>query len=263
MRGLRACLGVLVVSSTARGDYVLTQRLTLPGGAEREQRLFLARGAARLVCGHETTIVRLDKGIMWKLDTILKTYDERAYMLRAAEWRRVNREILKALEGAPDGARKAEMIDSLTSGPEKWEYVRAIRDEGLRKSLAAKYGIPDRKPVVEIREKGEKKTVAGFECEEVRVLSDGALFYRAWVSRRLKLDRRLFDFLEQARVVPRELAERMKKAGAFPLEFETHLPRGGGVERTVTVSVEEKRIPREEFELPKRYRKSRRTEWGL
>ena len=261
MGRLTVGLAVLAVSNWARADYVLSQRRTPPGGQEREQTLFLARGAARLVCGHEATIVRLDRGVLWKLDTILKTYDERAYMQRAAEWRKVNEEILKALQGTPDGARKAEMIESLSPGPEKWEYVWAITDGRLRRSLTAKYGIPDRKPVVEMREKDGKKTIAGFECEEVEVFSDGALFYRAWVTRRLKLDRRLFDFLEQARVVPRELAERMRKEGAFPLEFQTHLRQG--VERTVTVSVEEKRIPREEFELPRRYRKSRRKEWGL
>ena len=261
MKGLTNGLAVLFSARCALAGYVLTQSVTPPGGEAREQTLYLAKGAAKLVSGHEATIVRLDKGVIWKLDTILKTYDEQAYIRRAAEWRRVNKEILQALRGTPDGARKAEMIDSLSDSPEKWELVWAIADDKLRKSLAAKYGIVDHKPAVELREKGAKRTVAGLECEEVEVLSDGALVYRVWVTRKLKLDRRLFDFLEQARILPRELAERMKREGAFPLELETRLREG--VERTVTVTVEEKRIPGGQFEIPKRYRKSRRKEWGL
>ncbi len=260
MRAVIVGLVILTVGPFARADYVLTQRLAPPGGEGREQILYLAGGAAKLVSGHETTLVRLDKRVIWKLDAILKTYDERAYLTRA-EWSKLNTRVLDALRGAPDGARKAEMVDSLTNGPEKWEYIWQIKDDRLRKSLAAKYGIRERRPAVEVREKEAVKTVAGLECEEVEVLSDGVLFYRAWVVRGLKLDARLFDFLEQARIVPKELAGRMKKEHAFPLEIEAHLP--DGVERTVTLSVEEKRLPPKEFEIPERYRKVRPKEWGL
>lgn len=261
MRKTATGLVLVLLALRVRADYVLDQRLTPPGGAEREQVLYLAKGAAKLVSGHEVTIVRLDKGVVWKLDRILKTYDQRDYFAREDEWRKVSREIVEAIDKAPDGARKAELIDSLPDGPEKWEYVWQIEDERLRKSLAAKYGILDHEPAVEVRAKGGKKIVAGFECEEFEVLSDGAIFYRAWVTRKLRVDPRLFDFLEQARIVPRELAERMRKERAFPLEIEARLR--GGVERTVTLSVEERRLPREEFELPRRYRKSRTKDWGL
>jgi len=260
MRTAAIGLPLLLAALPARADYVLTQRRTPPGGGECRQVLYLAKGAAKLVSGHEVTIVRLDTGVIWRLDTILKTYDEHAYARRAAESRRVNKGILEALRGAPDGARKSEMIDSLTDGPEKREHIWQIEDERLRRSLAAKYGIPERKPAVEVREKEGKRTVAGLECEEVEVRSNGVLFFRAWVTRGLKLDARLFEFLERAGMVPKELAVRMRKERAFPREIET--PLREGVARTVTLSIEEKRLPRKEFELPRRYRKSRRKDWS-
>jgi len=268
--GLATLATAAVMAATVRG-YEIEQTLThRPGDPEKKppaptkMKICIAGDRARLelVEEGEVTIVDLRKGEMLEVDDLLGCYDRKLFRKLREQWRTVNALRLEQIEGTPLGHRnRAELVDMLTDGPEKWREIWKLPEGEARAALIKKYRLPDKPPKVEVRRTKETKAIAGVDCLRWESTEDGEVADWAYLAVRIRFDPRFYEFMEIMGWIGPELAQALTRTKRLPLESVMHL-RDGGTVTIETQSVTERDLDVSLFEVPEDY-KERKSRGGL
>jgi len=207
-------------------------------------------------------LLDFDKGVLYEVDGLLKSYSEKDIRNFEARWKKANSILLKQIEGVPENhPRRAELIEQLTDGPSKWELIWKMPPGAARDNLIARYNLPPEPPVVSVEKTTEVRDVAGYRCTFYRVLENERLRSFAWVAPDVPLEKDLAEFLKVTGIIEKTIAVELAKVRGFPLEYAMHW-RDGRLEHTVSVSSEKKQLPRSFFEIPKDFVKQEaRSGW--
>jgi hypothetical protein len=248
------------LTTTFPAGFVGAGEAPTPGeadGAPRERvareakTLYLVRDRARLrdETGEGTLVVRLDRGEVYVLDEMFMSYDRRTFDAMRREWTLRNALQLEQVRALPpDHPDRADIVDLLEDGPEKWREIRALADGPARDALLGKYALPPREPVVEVRASEETKTIAGHECRRYEGLDDGRVTSWAYVAPALPFDPRYYEFMELSQWIGPELAARLRRVRGLPLESAI-LYRTGVRFELATTSVVERELDESLFDV--------------
>ncbi len=266
--GLAAIATVAAMAATV-GGYEIKQTLTVrspdPGKGPRvtAMTLFIAGDRARLELDNgDVTIVRLREGEIFEIDDLLKCYDKKLFRKLRAQWKTVNALRLEQIEGTPLGhARRAELVDMLTDGPEKWREIWKLPRGEARAALIRKYNLPDDEPRIEVRRTRERKEIAGRDCQRWESTENGEVADWAYLAVRIRFDPRYYEFMELMGWIGPQLASALRRAKLLPLESVMNLRDGGKVE-IATQAVTERDLDASLFEVPEGF-KERKSKAGM
>jgi hypothetical protein len=187
-------------------------------------------------------IVRLDKKMIYQIDSNEKTYSE----LTFDEWEAQMKKMGEKMDAQRDELRK-----KMETMPEE---QRKMMEQMMAGQMAGK--AKDAK--VDVQKTGETKQIAGFGCTKYSVTKDGKEALALWATKGLKgYDAMRKDMEEfSARMMASDfqgmkgLAEAIRKIDGFPMETDMQ----GGIKVEVT-KVERKDIAANAFEVPSGYTK--------
>ncbi len=257
--------GTVVLAATVRGHKIRQELITRAPRADgtvrvRRERMtvHLAGDKARL--GREdgtVTIVRLRPGEIVEIDDLLKSYERKSFKRLRRQWAALNALLLEQIEGTPLGhPRRAELIDQLTDGREKWGEIWKLPEGEGRARLIRKYGLPEKPPKIEVRAAKEIGEIAGRDCRLYEALEDGRVTDLAYLALRIPFDRRYYEFMELAGWIGPELAKGLRRARGLPLRTLMRVRGGGEIElRTESVTRGEFKVSL--FEIPDGYKERR------
>ncbi len=189
------------------------------------------------------TIVRLDKKMIYQIDTNEKTYSEMTFDEWEAEMKKMGQkmdaqmdELQKKMENMPEEQRK--MMEQMTGS-----------QMAGKKNKDAK---------IDVTKTGESKQIAGMGCTKYSVTKDGKEAIALWATKDLKGYEAMRKDMEEfgARMMASDfqgmkgLAEAIKKVDGFPMETDMQ----GGVKIEVT-KVQRKDIAANEFDVPSGFTK--------
>ncbi len=263
MTGLAILAGAVLSASTTSGHEIrqeLIERAPRSDGTVRVRResmtIYLAGKKARIDRQDGTAlIVDLDKQVTIELDTVARSYKRLTFKQRRAQWEMLNAILLEQIAAIPLGHRhRAELIDDLTDGPEKWALIYGLPAGEPRAALIKKYRLPEEPPTVEVRAADETKEIASQKCRRYEALEDGKVRDWAYVAVRLPFDKRYYEFMQLIGWIGRELAKGLEAAEGLPLHTIMHIRDGGEVEIR-TESVTPRELDEALFEIPAGYRK--------
>lgn len=271
MTGLAILAGAVLSASTTSGHEIrqeLITRTPRSDGTVRVRRermtVYLAGDKARIEREDGTAlVVDLGKGVMVELDTVAKSYKSKTFKQLRGQWEMLNAILLEQIAAIPLGHRyRAELIDDLTDGPEKWGLIYELPAGEPRAALVRKYRLPERPPKIEVRAaKGTKdketKEIAGQKCRRYEALEDGEVRDWAYVAVELPFDKRYYEFMQLIGWVGRELAKGLEAARGLPLGTIMHVRDGGEIEIR-TLSVTPRELDDSLFEVPDGYKERRR-----
>lgn len=236
---------------------VVLRREVQPDGSVRQTRqpvtVFLAGDRARLEeASGDVTIVRLDRGEVLQLDTLLKSYRRKTFKELRTQWRTLNALLLEQIEGTPLGhPRRAELVDQLADGPDKWREIWKLPPGEHRSRLVERYKLPPEPPVVEIRSTGETKIIAGRTAVRHVAVENGEPRDWAYLATDLAFDRRYYEFLELWGWLAPELASKLSRLRGAGLPLATMMrSRAGGELEVVTEKLQERELDAGLFEVP-------------
>jgi len=248
MFGLVLALGI-VVPAHSQGVYWETVASGGPGGAkERISTVYHMPGRLKSVeANGETTIMLIDKRVIYTLDPKKMTYSEMTFDELEGAMKEVSAmmsektaEMQKEMEGMSDDERKmveqmmkGKMPGSMTAGPAKEAKMDAKRT-------------------------GKRETIAGRECTEIVVTEDGKEYLKAWATKDVKAFDGMKNDMEEFRklmsslnpMIPKGHAEAMRKIEGFPMIVEMK----NGMKQEVR-KIETGAIDDGEFEIPADYKK--------
>jgi GLPGLI family protein len=188
------------------------------------------------------TIVRLDKKMIYQIDSNQKTYSEMTF----DEW-----EAQMKTMGAKMDSQTEELKKKMESMPEEQRKMmeQMMGDKMAPKSKDAK---------IDVVKTGEGKKIAGYSCTKYSVTKDGKEALALWATKDLKgydtMRKDMEDFT--ARLMTSDVqgmksyAEAVKKVDGFPMQTDMQ----GGIKVEVT-KVEQKNLAVSEFEVPAGYTK--------
>ncbi len=194
-------------------------------------------------------VFRADKNLLWTMDPSTKTYVE------------MNGEMMKSLaaEIAPAMAQMQEQLKALP--PDQ----RAKAEEMMKGQMGG--SADGKEPVVEIKNTGEKQTIAGYTCTHWDVFRDGTKLSEVWAAdwsaahvkkedfAVLKSMGKFMDDLRKASPVMRrnnDAVIEMTRVDGFPVLVRQYT-NGKLTGETALQKVESKSIDASTFELPKDY----------
>jgi hypothetical protein len=190
----------------------------------------------------DITIVRLDKKMIYQIDTNEKTYSEMTF----DEWEAQMKKM-----GAKMDARMDELKKKMENMPEQ---QRKMMEQMMGAQMAAK--TKDAK--IDVVKSGESKEISGFGCTKYSITKDGKETLTLWVTKDLKGYDNMRKDMEEftSRMMASDFqgmksyADAIKKVDGFPMETDMQ----GGLKVEVT-KLERKNIPASEFEVPAGYTK--------
>jgi hypothetical protein len=187
-------------------------------------------------------IVRLDKKMIYQMDTNEKTYSEMTF----DEWEAQMKKMGQKMDVQMDELRK-----KMESMPEE---QRKMMEQMMGNQMAPK--AKDAK--IDVVKSGESKKIGGFGCTKYSVTRDGKETLALWATKDLKGYDSMRKDMEEftTRMMGsdaqgmKSYAEAIKKVDGFPMEADMQ----GGIKMEVT-KVERKAIASNEFEVPSGYSK--------
>lgn len=271
MTGLAVLAGAVLSAGTVRGHEIsqeLIERTPRSDGTTRVRRermtVYLVRNRARIEREDGTAlVVDLDRKVTIKLDTVAKSYKRKTFKQLREQWEMLNAILLEQIAAIPLGhPRRAEFIDRLTDGPEKWDLIYELPEGEPRAALLKKYRLPEKPPKIEVRAaKGTKdngtKEIAAQKCRRYEALENGKVRDWAYVAPALPFDRRYYEFMRLIGWIGRELAKGLEAAKGLPLWTMMHI-RGGGEVEIRTLSVTPRDLDASLFEIPDGYKERKR-----
>jgi hypothetical protein len=242
----------LFSNSALFADLVIEQVSNGFPGSERKpdekkitkQRLFLKGDKLKMVDMEEPLIciVRLDKKVIWEINSREKTYVERhlSYFEKLRKDRLAQRNLeIRQINGMPDPK---------------------AREENARKSgyRLKQDGSVDSAIVAQILRTAEKKKIAEYECERVIIKEDERTVLDMWVTDKIKVPESLMRFYEELGAFTKEVLEKVREVKEFPLELKLELEAGVlsfRIEAQVSKVDESVQVNDKEFELPEGLKK--------
>lgn len=189
----------------------------------------------------ESMIVRLDKEVLYTINTKDKTYSEITF---------AELETLLQRMSSKSDERMAAMQEKMKNMPEEQRKM-------MEKMMGDKMPGKAKDAVVEVTKAGDKKTVSGFDCTKYVVTRDGKEQMELWATKEVKVfDSMRKDFDEYTKrmsalnpMLGKGYFDALRKVDGFPME--THM----GDIVTVVTKIEKRSFPESEFEVPAGYTK--------
>lgn len=262
MTGAVILAGVVLSARTVGGHEIeqeIIERTPRADGTTRVRRermtVHLAGDKARIDREDGTAlIVDLGKRVMIQLDTLVKSYTRSSFKQLREDRERLNAILLDQIADIPLGhPRRAELVDQLTDGPEKWRQIWDLPEGGPRAALVRKYRLPEKPPKIEVRAAKETKDIAAQKCRRYEALEDGKVRDWAYLAPRLPFDARYYEFMRLIGWIGRELAKALARVRGLPVWTIMHVRDGGEIEIR-TRSVAPRELDASLFEIPPGYK---------
>lgn len=261
-------LAALSASAAGLPGYVLEQEIitrsrradgTLREIVERKT-VYLAGDRARLEDeSPDTLVVRLDRSELFELDDLLESFKRSTFKKLRAQRKSANALLLEQIAETPPTriADRADLIDELTNGEEKWNEIWKLPPGPERRRLVAKYALPPGPPEVSVRATDEKKELLGIECVRYEATENGVVTDSAFIAPKLRFDGRYYEFMELQGWIGKALAEALSKVKGLPLGCSQRYRSGVEIELR-TKSIEEMELDPSLFEIPAGYKERKR-----
>jgi hypothetical protein len=189
--------------------------------------------------GKSVTIFRLDKEMMYLIDTQKKEYSEMTFAELEAFTKKANKE----LEG-----KMAEMNEQLKNMPP--EQRKAMEQ------MMGNAGMGGQNVKIDVMKTAERKTISGYACVKYAMKGDGKEIGSVWTTTGVpdfsSMQKDMKEFSQRmAAQMPKagEMVAAMKKVEGFPVQTTI-----AGMTTTVT-KIEKKVVAASEFEVPAGYKK--------
>jgi hypothetical protein len=187
-------------------------------------------------------IVRLDKKMIYQVDSNEKTYSEMTF----EEWEAQMKKMGQKMDSRMDELRK-----KMESMPEE---QRKMMEQMMGSQMAGK----QKDGKVDVVKTAESKKIAGYGCMKYSVTKDGKETIALWATKDLKgydmMRKDMEEFTSRMMSTDamgiKSYTEAIKKVDGFPMQ--TDMPNGIKMEVT---KVERKAIATNEFEVPSGYSK--------
>ncbi len=239
-------LVVLCIGAVALGQGLYTESNTVvqvAGGQTYPGQSYFMPKMMKTITGDNEIIVRLDKQMIYRVNVGQKTYSEMTF----AEWEAQMKKASSEMD-----SKMAEIQKKMESMPPE---QKKMMEQIMSAQMAGKNGAQAK---LEVKNTGEKKTVAGYVATKFVVLQDGKDFITAWTTNDIKgFASMRKDYEEMASRLAASapgggsaMVEALKKIDGYPLEMDMAM----GVKTEVT-KVESKTIPASEFEVPSGFTK--------
>jgi hypothetical protein len=217
------------------------------GRETTEQKIFFKPGMMKIVDigSGEMTIIRMDKEIMWQVNTEDSTYTEMTF----AEMEKASAETKERIAKA-----KSEMAEEMKNmSPEE----RKMMEKFMGSKMAAMMGAEEETVQLSLKSTDKKDIIGDYECKLVVMTLNEEPFVNMWVTDKYDVGGELFNFYRKMNVFQYEPTKEMKTFKGFPVKMESTMDMGmGAVTNTTTVSkVVETSLKGSEFELPKGLKK--------
>jgi hypothetical protein len=188
---------------------------------------------------NSVSIFRLDKEMMYLIDTQKKEYSEMTFAEIEAYAKKAN----KKLEG-----KMAEMNEQLKNMPP--EQRKAMEQ------MMGNAGMGGQNAKIDMMKTAEKKTISGYACIKYAMKGDGKEIGSVWTTTGVpdfsSMQKDMKEFGQRmAAQMPKagEMVAAMKKVEGFPVQTTI-----AGITTTVT-KIEKKVVAASEFEVPAGYKK--------
>jgi hypothetical protein len=188
---------------------------------------------------NSVSIFRLDKEMMYLIDTQKKEYSEMTFAEMEAYAKKAN----KKLEG-----KMAEMNEQLKNMPP--EQRKAMEQ------MMGNAGMGGQNAKIDVMKTTEKKTISGYACVKYALKEDGKEIGSLWTTTGVPdfsgMQKDMKEFGQRmAAQMPKagEMVAAMKKVEGFPVQTTI-----AGITTTVT-KIEKKAVAASEFEVPAGYKK--------
>jgi len=192
----------------------------------------------------KTTIVRLDKELVWEIDHNEKTYTQISF---AELEEKISREMSRPPVSPEQMAQMEEMMKSMP--PEQ----RQMMEQSMEMARGAQTAFTEPPEVIQT---GKKKKILGYTCELVKVSFGKIMTWEMWVSKEIASD---IDFskFSLGLGMPKPMAEGFSKIKGFPLKTVQESKMTGTYHKSTSeaTKLKTKKISDKEFELPKGYKK--------
>lgn len=183
----------------------------------------------------EIVIFRLDKGLMWDIDSASKTYTETTFKEIKESAQQSMKDIEEALAKLPPKERK--------------EMEQFLPQFGASKKIEVK-----------IEKTGEKRDVSNYKCELIIAATDTTRS-EMWVTEQIKYDKDAKKFFEAMSSIFSDIPSFQEMASMYqaltkiegvPMETETIVTMGTESHTSISIvsKVEQRKINDSEFELP-------------
>jgi hypothetical protein len=190
-----------------------------------------------------TVIVRLDKKMIYQIDSNEKTYSEMTFDQWEAELKKMN---------AKMDAQMDEMKKKMDTMPEEQRKM-------MEQMMGDKMGAGKSKDAkIDVTKTSENKKIGGYGCTKYSVARDGKETLALWATKDLKgydtMRKDMEEFTSRMMATDfqgmKSYAEAIKKVDGFPMEADMQ----GGIKMEVS-KVERKSLAASEFEVPAGYTK--------
>lgn len=182
----------------------------------------------------EILIIRVDRKLVWKIDTLKGTYSELSFEQIAKRKKEIMDEI-KSTKNAVQGTEEEKNIDKI------------LIDLGDISSDAK----------IEVKDIGSPIEIAGIKCIEKKVLVDNRVVIDGFFTEELKEGESYFKALSQIGAFPSVLYDKIASFKGLILkgDFRYTLFADRVTTTIETISISKDLINKEEFELPKELKK--------
>lgn len=207
----------------------------------RNEKVLIKDGNVKIVdeTFGEILIIRTDKKVVWKIDTLDATYAEATF-----------EEIQNRRKALFDEIREAQ------------KRVKGIADEKEIDDLLAGMGEFNEEPQAIVRELDATKLVAGRQCKRKIVIAGGRQIIDGWYAEDIAEGADYFKALSMISAYPPSLAAKLAEIKGAPLagdiRYSLFLNRVTSSEEAVALSVEP--LKAEDFDLPQELTKVAFTE---
>jgi hypothetical protein len=246
-RAVGLCIAVSMVGAAyGQGVYWEAQRSGgSAGGKTVTEKMYYMPKKFKSESGDEgqAVIFRLDKEVMYMVNTKEKTYSEVTFAEMEGAMKKMGSKMdaamakmQKEMEGMPEEQRK--MVEKMMKGK-----MPGKNTEGTE---------------IEVTKTGEKKTINGYSCTKYVLGEKGKELLSLWVTKDVKDFEGMRKDFEQFRqrmmamnpMMAKGVAAKINEVEGFPIETDM----GGGMRQVVT-KIERKPTPPGEFEIPAGYKK--------
>ena len=212
------------------------------GADTTEQVVYFKPGMMKTVNREDgkTTIIRLDKELMWHVDPVESTYTEITFAEMEQTSAAMKEEMAKA---------KAKMSEEAKDmSPEEKKMMESLMGSKMAEMMGSGGDI-----TLSLTRTGEKEKIGGYQCERVIMTLNGDPLVDMWVTDTYDLGGELFKLYKKMNIFQYDPTEELEKFKGFPMKTVSSMDMGmGAVTSTMTVTkVVKSSVKDSEFDLPK------------
>lgn len=192
----------------------------------------------------EMMILRLDKEVIWQVDTKESTYAEVTF----AEMEEASDERKKQM-----AKTEVEMMKEMKDmPPEQRKHVEKMMGSKMSTLMGSEEEVE-----LSLKRTYEKENVNGYNCEHVVVTVNNDPFIDMWITDKFDLGGALFNFYKKMNIFKYEPTKELREFKGFPIKTVHTMDMGMGTVKNVTTvtKVIATSLKETEFDVPKGFQK--------